>query len=458
MLNLLIVDDNPEIIEALRDALEKSFQIHEANSGKSAIEIINEERIDLAILDIGLPDISGEKILTHIQENTPHIPTIMLSGSADIDIAVRCIKNGAIDFIQKPYKIEQVRAVLAQAQKIKKLEIENTILKTLLPQQTKKYIYTAPRMLQIMDIVKKVGPNKSTVLILGETGVGKEVLAREIHAHSQNPQNLFIAINCGAIPENLLESELFGYKRGAFTGADEDRQGKFELANGGTIFLDEIGTMPMHLQIKLLRVLQERVIERVGDAKPITIELKVIAATNGNIQQLCKEGKFREDLYYRLSAIPIVLPPLRERQEDILPLAEHFAQKYGQEYGYKFEPFTSALKQTLLSYNWPGNIRELENVMQRYVLLNMQDNSLIPSMLGNTTTQITTSSPSETNTQNSLKDILNDYQKEVLKKVLTQTKGSQSQAAEILKIDRSTLSEKVKQFSLESLIKSLKNG
>jgi two-component system NtrC family response regulator len=377
MNDLLIVDDSPEIRKQLKWGLAKDYRIHLAESVTEALSLFGEHQPRVVTLDLGLPpDVDGATeglwCLEEILKKKPDTKVIVLSGNEDHNNALAAVDMGAYDFYHKPIDLNEIRIILERAFHLAELEEENRRLHLSAQQSGSDYsgiIGQCPAMLEVFATIKKVASINVPVLILGESGTGKEVVAQAIHQRGIRQGKPFIAINCGAIPENLLESELFGHEKGSFTGAGTRVQGKVEYAQDGTLFLDEIGEMPPLLQVKILRFLQEKVIQRVGGREDIPLDTRIIAATNTDIAQAISQGDFREDLYYRIGVITINLPPLRERGDDIELLANYFLRRFGQEYGKKVRGFSIAARNGLLAYEWPGNVRELENKIKRAIIM-----------------------------------------------------------------------------------------
>jgi len=369
--DILIVEDEKSVRESLSLTLSDKYNLFMASDGKKALEMLSERNIDLVLLDIRLPEVNGMDVLKHIKSMDPSIPAIMLTAIKTRESAVTAMKLGAYDYIVKPFDIKKLMLLIEKALEKRELEHENIYLRNELEKTGgfEKIIGKSEKMKETFKLIKNVSMGDATVLITGESGTGKELVARAIHNQSKRAKKLFVPVNCAAIPENLLESELFGYEKGAFTGAFERHLGKFEIANGGTIFLDEISTMPMPMQAKLLRVLQERVVDRVGGTNQIEIDVRVISATNTDLKHEVDSKKFRSDLFYRLNVIPMVIPPLRERSEDVPLLINYFLDKYNKEFGKKIRSFDANAMHILTSYPWPGNVRELENLIERLVVL-----------------------------------------------------------------------------------------
>jgi len=370
---LLIVDDEKSQRDLLSGYLsKKGYQVHTAGSGTEALELYHRIFSPVAIVDMKMPGMDGIELVQRLREINPFIQVIMLTAYGTIEMAVEAMKAGVIDFLTKPVEnLEELLVKLQKAAEQNRLVVEHHVMRERLAEifPTTEIIGQSPAIRKVKQLISAVASKEATVLITGPTGTGKEVVARTIHALSPRADKKLVVINCAAFPENLLESELFGYEKGAFTGADRTKQGRFELADGGTLFLDEIGEMPLSMQVKLLRVLEEKKIERLGSVKEIPLDIRIIAATNRNLEAMVSEGKFREDLYYRLNVIKIAMPPLKERAGDILLLAERFIEKFSKKIGKTVVGIDAEAAQMLTSYSWPGNVRELENVIERAVVL-----------------------------------------------------------------------------------------
>jgi two-component system response regulator FlrC len=363
---ILIVDDEPQMQLALKTALmRKGFLTEVASNGRQALQMIEAEKFDLVISDQRMPEMSGQELLEAVNAKEEKPPFIMITAHGTIDAAVKAMQLGAADFIQKPFSVEDLLCIVERV-----LSPENIAFRKELDcaanKRSNTIVTNDPKMIRVLEVAEAVAKSDATVLVQGESGTGKEGMSRFVHAMSSRSKNPFIAVNCAALPENLLESELFGHEKGAFTGAQNAKPGKFELAQGGTILLDEISEMDLALQAKLLRVLQERELDRVGGREPISIDVRVIATTNRNLAGMVKEGKFREDLYYRLNVIPLTLPALRDRKSDIKLLAKHFMKQF---LGNKAPEITTEVLAALEAYPWPGNVRELQNAVQRASIL-----------------------------------------------------------------------------------------
>ena len=369
MARILIIDDEEPIRFSLRGILEdEGYEVLEAATAEEGLEVADAERPDLVFLDIWLPGMDGLTAQARLKGNHPDLPVVMISGHGTIETAVSAIQQGAYDFIEKPLSLEKVVIVAARALEAGSLRRENQVLRTVLPEQDE-LIGQSPVMLKFQELLARVAPTDVWVLLTGENGTGKELAARALHAGSRRADAPMIAVNCAAIPEELIESELFGHEKGAFTSADQARAGRFEMANNGTLFLDEIGDMPLALQAKILRCIQEKAIEPVGSNTTQKVDVRIIAATNQNLVEAIEKGKFRRDLYYRLNVYPIIMPSLRERKEDIPLLAEHFALRAAGEMGKVPVTFTEAALEILKNHTWPGNIRELENCIERLTII-----------------------------------------------------------------------------------------
>src|SRR4030043_1342768 len=368
---ILVVDDELGARQSLEVILEDDYRVLSAESGREALEVLQRESIDLILLDVNMPDMDGLEVLCKIKEQDDEMDVFMVSALNLARKAVDAIKLGAYDYITKPYEPEDILSTVHRAISKQKLNREVDFLRREVEtvRGFDQIISQNKAMLKIFELVKKVGYTSTNILIIGESGTGKELIARAIHRQGSRKNGPFVAVNCAAIPPELMESELFGHEKGAFTGAHTRTIGKFEYANGGTLFLDEISTLRPDLQAKLLRVLQEREIERIGSNRPIKIDIRVIAATNTNLEDAVSKGTFRQDLYFRLNVVPISIPPLRERREDIPLLAKHFLNKFNLSFNKRIPGFSDKAMDVLLRYHWPGNIRELENLIERIIVL-----------------------------------------------------------------------------------------
>ncbi|MCG3195962.1 MAG: Regulatory protein AtoC [bacterium] len=371
MAKILIVDDEAGIRSVLGRVLGKKHETREASGGAEALRICREWSPEVVICDLKMPEVDGLAVLRELGARKDEAVVVVLTAHGSVETAVEAMKLGAFDYLRKPFDVEEVQVVVEKALSVRDLKDEVRALRREAQKRDRLdgIIGKSPAMLRTFSLVEQVAPSRSTVLIVGESGTGKELIARALHAHSARADKRFVAVNCAAISEELLESELFGHEKGAFTGAVSQKLGKFEIAGGGTLFLDEIGEMSPRLQAKLLRVLQEEEIDRVGGKESIPVDVRILASTNRNLREEIKRGKFREDLYYRLNVVTLSFPPLRERKEDIPLLADYFRKKYAEENGKTIGEIPSATMEVLLRYNWPGNVRELENVIERATLL-----------------------------------------------------------------------------------------
>ncbi len=380
---ILVVDDDPDTVAVLTELLTKEgHQVSTCTTGAEAVAMGRDEKYDVVLADIRLPDMDGLSVLRALEEAGPETAVIMMTAFGTVETAIQAIKTGAYDYVPKPFKLDEVRIVVQRALERKRLLQENRRYRQELrgKYRLENVVGASGPMLETFKTVARVAPTRSTVLIQGESGTGKELIARTIHYNSERAQGAFVAVDCGALPETLLESELFGHERGSFTGATGLKRGLFEVARGGTCFLDEIGDVSLTFQSRLLRVLQEHEIKRVGGTEPLKVDVRLIAASNQNLETLVKTHKFREDLFYRLSVVTITLPPLRERQDDIPLLAEFFLRKAGQEAGKRVERIAPEALALLTAYSWPGNVRELEHTIERAVILT-QNPTLLPQDL-----------------------------------------------------------------------------
>jgi len=454
-INILLVDDEEPIREAMLLLLKASdYQTSACASGEEALQLLAREHFDIVITDLFLPDITGIDILTKAKGLFPSIEVILITGHASAETAVRAMKEGAFDYITKPLNFEELKVIIAKAVEKQRLLNENVYLRKQLREKYEfsNIIGNSPAMQKMFTRIAKIIKTDSTVLILGESGTGKELIAKAIHSNGPRRDKPFIAVHCGAIPENLLESELFGHTKGSFTGAIRDKMGKFEAANHGTIFLDEIGTLPMHLQIKLLRVLQEQEVERIGSNRPIKLDVRIISATNVNLDEEVKKGNFRDDLYYRLNVIPVTLPPLRERVEDILPLVRHFLTKYCESMGRTPMNVSKEALMALEQYNWPGNVRELENMVERTVALTEGEMIALDDLPQNIVRlfgEYEELSTRITSRGIDLVKVMNEMERKMITDALSLSDGVKARAATLLKLNRTTLVEKMRRLGMD---------
>ncbi len=451
---ILIIDDEVTLLKAIdRFLKDLGYEVLTAATYAAALEQLSQGPVDAALIDLKIAEKSGIDLLKEIKKLQPHVACLMMTGYATVDSAIEAIKCGAFHYLTKPFRLEDLGNLLAHALENEQVKQENQILKKQLEsrERVKKIVGLSEGMNEVYQLIDKVADTDSTILVLGESGTGKELVAKAIHYKSRRANKPLITVNCGAIPEELLESELFGHMKGAFTGAVATRPGRFQSAEGGTIFLDEIGDMSLRLQVKLLRVLQERRFEPVGSSKTIEVDVRIIAATNKDLEKAVAEGAFREDLYYRLHVIPIRIPALRERLSDIPLLAEYFLkQPANVSSTLKLSPKSLSI---LKSYAWPGNVRELENLIERLVILK-KEGEILPEDLpakfvqgssGKLSTEIVI--PNE---GVNLKELVEEFEDQLILQALERTDWNKNRAAALLKLNRTTLVEKIKKRGLES--------
>lgn len=445
---ILVVDDEPGILTTLSGVLkDEGYRVETSATGHEALKLIRRAMPAVVLLDIWMPGQDGMEILKQIRELYPFLTVIMMSGHGSIETAVRAIKMGAYDYIEKPISLEKVILMVQHALREQQLENENIRLKA---EIERKYqiVGESEATKRIREQIQKAGPSNSRVLISGENGTGKELVARAIHRMSHRKSGPFVEINCAAIPESLIESELFGYEKGAFTGATFQKKGRFESADGGTLFLDEIGDMSLPTQAKVLRALQEQEFNRVGGHDRIHVDVRVIAASNKNLAEEIKKGAFREDLFYRLNVIPLHVPPLRERVEDLPLLAVHFMEELSREQGLKFKEFTPEAMALLKNYSWPGNVRELKNIVERLLIMTPGSSIRaddIPAYLEGRSTEKPSAVPS-----GSLREARNRFEREYILERLQANQFNVQKTAEDLQIERTYLYRKLKYLGIES--------
>ncbi len=451
---VLVIDDEEIMREILESVLRSAgYVVKLAASGEEGLAIVAREPIDLAIVDVMLPDCSGIDLLPDLKKLDSELVTIMITAFASVETAIEAMKRGAFDYVTKPFKNDEVCIVVANGIKQRRLVDENRNLKAALVDKHRFDVLVgkAPSMQKIYSLIRQVAPSKSTVLITGESGTGKELVAQSIHNHSDRKSKPFLTVNSGSLPPDLLESNLFGHVKGAFTGAVSPKKGLFEIADGGSIFLDEIGTVPLETQSKLLRVIQEKEFMRLGGIDTISVDVRIIAATNSEIEKLVEEGSFREDLYYRLNVINISLPPLRQRREDIALLAQHFLDKYNRENSLNNVRMSHEAVESLLDYNWPGNVRELENVNERAVVLAdgpVIDRHLAPKHSRHLTS-MHGSQVSFSGGGISFRDVVADFEKSLIESSLENSGGVQRKAAQLLGLKPTTLNEMIKRYNID---------
>jgi DNA-binding NtrC family response regulator len=438
---ILVIDDEFDTREVLKDRLESlNYRVLTAATGKEGLERLERENPHMVLLDIELPDMNGLEMLGEIRKREHAVTVVMITAYGTIERAVRAMKEGAYDFIPKPFEPDHIALIVAKALERERLKREVEILSEEVDGQHRMVVGQSLQINQALDVAKKAAASKSTVLLLGESGTGKEIFARAIHNWSDRKDKPFVAINCVGLSKELLESELFGHEKGSFTGALQLKRGKIELAHGGTVFLDEVGDISTELQTKLLRFLQEREFERVGGTKPIRVDVRIIAATNRDLNHAVREAHFREDLYYRLNVVPLTLPPLRERKEDIPGLANYFLRRSALETKKNFTEVTVEALQKLVAYEWPGNVRELANVIESAVVLGQGPDLALHDL----PTKIVSTMPKRLRGGFTYHGAIDDYRRELIVKTLAQTQGNRAAAAKILGLQRTYLSRLIK--------------
>jgi two-component system response regulator PilR (NtrC family) len=451
--SILVVDDEEVIRDPLRLVLEGAgYKVSLAENGAEGLELARKGSYDAAIVDIMLPEMDGLTVLDEMKKVDPELVVLMITAYASVETAIEAMKKGAFDYVAKPYKHEELLHILRNGLNQRRLQDENRQLRSALKDQGRftEIVGKSPRMVQVFQLVAQAAPSRSTILVVGESGTGKELVAKAIHANSPRAEKPFVVVNSGSLPHDLLESNLFGHVKGAFTGAVYAKKGLFELADKGTLFFDEIGNIPLETQAKLLRVMQEREFMRLGGVETIRVDVRVVAATNVDLRRADDEGRFREDLYYRLNVIAVPLPPLRHRKEDIPALVQHFADKYSKENGKTVDGVTPEVMQTLMDYDWPGNVRELENVVERGVVLAtgpLIGKELVPEHVR--------SSPSFHIPQMNvppeginLREVIGHFEKGLIESTLEATGGVQKDAARLLGLKPTTLNEMIKRHSI----------
>jgi DNA-binding NtrC family response regulator len=469
--SILVIDDEAEIREGLELLLSsEGYSVTSAETGEAGLARLEQEPFDLLLLDVSLPGRSGLDLLRDIRQRDPHLPVVLITAYGSIDMARQAFKSGAQDYITKPWSNDELLAQIASAIEGRRLREENVQLKRALKQRYNfpNIIGKSDRIVSLLDLVAQVAPSRSTILVVGESGTGKELIAKAIHSASPRADKPFVAVNSGSIPVDLLESQLFGHVKGAFTSAIASKKGLFEVADQGTIFFDEISTIGVETQAKLLRVIQEREFMRLGGTENIKVDVRIVAASNVDLLGLVRDGRFREDLYHRLNVIALKLPPLRERREDIPLLLDHFSQQFSKENNRPLGRFTREAMKLLMDYHWPGNVRELENVVERAIVLSSReeiDVDLLPEpiltrgMLGDARLQLSdllNSLAKESNQSTpagqpapSLFEIMEQIERRVILDMLEQTGWNQTEAAERFQVPLSTLNQKIKRLGIE---------
>ena len=453
MNKILIVDDELNMRLVLQAMLKKEgYAVTTASNGMEALKILKVDQMDIVVTDLKMPKLDGMGLLGEIIRDYPSIPVIIITAHGTIATAVDALKKGAFDYITKPFEQDELKQVIQKAVKTRRLDEDEALLN---PDDIDRYgiIGSSDRITEIFETIKRVAPTTTTILITGETGTGKELIARAIHRNSPRKNNPFIKINCAAIPESLMESELFGYEKGAFTGAATKKQGRFELAHKGTLFLDEVGELPKDMQVKLLQVIQEQEFERVGGLQTIKVDVRLITATNRNLFEDVKDGRFREDLYYRLNVIPAHLPPLRERKEDIPVLIDFFIEKFNKKLDRSVKYIDEKVTNLLIQYSWPGNIRELENLVERMILMARGDTIVFADLPSELKTAIESDSTGLSGIrQKPFKDIMKnhmeDIEKQMIISVLEECGNNVTRAAKQLGLSRKGLQLKMMKYKL----------
>ena len=457
---ILVVDDEVDTREVLRDRLESvGYQVLTAENGRECLDTLDRQDLQLVLLDVAMPGMNGLEVLTEIRKRGSDVPVVMITAYGTIERAVQAMKKGAYDFIPKPFDPDHVALVVAKALDRQTLKRNIGVLAEQVDERHRIVIGASAEMRNVVEMARKAASSKSTILLLGESGTGKEVFARAIHSWSERKDKPFIPINCVGLSKELLESELFGYEKGAFTGALSLKLGKLELAHDGTVFLDEIGDISAEMQTKLLRFLQEREFERVGGTRPIRVDVRIIAATNQDLDEAVKGGRFREDLFYRLNVIRLVLPPLRGRRDDIAELAGYFLRKFGVETKKRFTSISDAAQVSLVAYSWPGNVRELANVIESAVVLGqgpeLTMDDLPPKIVSGMgkslpvpATNILTKEPDGKDAVTSLPAAIEQFERQLIEQALRDCGGTKQRAAQRLGLSRQGLIKKLKRYGI----------
>ena len=458
---ILVADDEQSMREFLDIMLKKEgYKVSLASNGEEVVKVVENDLFDLILLDIRMPKLDGISALKKIKANSPETIVIMITAYASADTAIKAMKEGAYDYITKPFKVEEIKLIIKNALEKKNLQKENTLLKQVVRNRYHfgNIIGQSPKMTVLYDLLEKVSPTKTNILITGESGTGKELVAKAIHYNSPRKEKPFVTLNCGAIPESLIESELFGHMKGAFTDAIATKKGLFEVADEGTIFLDEISELPLLMQVKLLRVLQDKEFKRVGGTEDIRVDVRIISATNKDLEEAVKEKRFREDLFYRLNVIQIKLPPLRDRKEDIQILANHFLKKYSEELTKSILRISPETHQILLNYDYPGNGRELQNIIERAVALESSQELSLNNLSSYLSEQplmkrgpIDIEIPSE---GIDLEKMVEDLERTLLLKALDRTNGIKKKAAELLRINFRSMRYRLEKYGLNNGVDS----
>lgn len=453
---ILVVDDEESIREFLDIMLRKEgYEVTLAEDGARALDILKKKSFDMIISDLQMPNVTGLELLKQVRDSYPDMTFMIITAFGTTESAVEAMKLGAYDYITKPFKIDEVRINIANALKSKNLEVENRVLKKELKKEFnfQNLVGNSETMHRIYDLIQRVSQSPTNVLITGESGTGKEMVAKAIHYNGPLKDRPFVTVNCGAIPENLMESEMFGHKKGSFTGAIADKIGLFEVANGGSLFLDEVGELPLSIQVKLLRAIQERVIRKVGATDDQRVDVRIIAATNRDLEEMVKQGTFREDLYYRLNVINLKTPPLRDRREDVPTLAQHFLRKYAERLGRPVQAISDEAMEVLKKYDYPGNVRELENIIERTVALEagatILPESLPPFVQTPSGRKMASAHEIEITDEGiELEKIIGQIEKELLIKAIHKAKGVKKNAAKLLGVTFRSMRYRVDKYGL----------
>ncbi len=444
---ILIVDDELPQLELIGGFLKKQgFDVVEAEGGQKGLQMFRQESFDLVLTDQKMPKMSGVELLKAIRALNPEAAVIVMTAYGSIETAVTAIKEGASDYLTKPLNLDELLHRIESVKERNRLLKENRDLREALQERSRieGIIGESGHMQEVLSLVRRVAPSEATVLIRGESGTGKELIAQAIHYASPRASRPLVRLNCAALPETLLESELFGHEKGAFTGAYATRKGRFEVANGGSLFLDEIGDLPLHLQAQLLRVLQEKEFERVGSSRPILVDVRILAATHRDLEKLIQEGQFREDLYYRLNVVTVVLPPLRERRQDIPPLLDHLVKKFAEKNGKTINGFTQEARDALLRYDYPGNVRELENIVERATVITRDE------VIGRSDLPLTVQASEKGDDKGTnITAVVEGLERRMIKEALAQSDGVQTRAADKLGITERALRYKLKKYGFQ---------
>lgn len=451
--NILVVDDEANVIESFKQLLEDDYKVLTARTGEEALEKVEKENLDIVLLDIRMPGMDGIEVLRRIEEMKENVDVIMVTAVNTMKTAIEAMKLGAYDYITKPFEVDEVVVPINRALEKRRLTRELSYLRSQVAEPVKfdNIIGTSEKMRRVYEIVSEMSKNDTTVLICGESGTGKELIARAIHFNGLRKDKPFIPVDCASISESLLESELFGHEKGAFTDATSQKLGRFELANHGTLFLDEIGNLRMDLQGKILRALQEREIQRVGGVRTIKIDVRIISATNIDLKKAIKEGRFREDLYYRLNVVPIEVPPLRERKEDIPLLVRYFLGIFNREFGKEIEDITPETMDSLVNYRWPGNVREVRNVIERLVALTKEEVISHKGLPLDILLAVTTGESNTGEEGKLLREAREQFEKQFILGVLEKVNWNQTEAAKILGVHRNTLIMKIQNLGIKKV-------